>query len=187
MAEAEAIRVLCERDGDRWGSALIALMEGWAAVYAGENAVAILEPATDVFRRLGAGVLEAWARSLLSLALARLGAPEARDAALQAENLARYSGTPGARYFPYLALAEIEPAVPPRGPKEALRLCEIWVGETPDGDADHSGHRLGAEADRRAAGWAERTLDKTCEIASPSEDAGRARDGHRLLGIDRGV
>src|SRR5207245_206633 len=30
-------------------------------------------------------------------------------AALQAENLARYSGTPGARYFPYLALAEIEP------------------------------------------------------------------------------
>jgi len=109
MAEAEAIRVLCERDGDRWGSALIALMEGWAAVYAGENAVAILEPATDVFRRLGAGVLEAWARSLLSLALARLGAPEARDAALQAENLARYSGTPGARYFPYLALAEIEP------------------------------------------------------------------------------
>ena len=55
MAEAEAIRVLCERDGDRWGSALIALMEGWAAVYAGENAVAILEPATDLFRRLGAG------------------------------------------------------------------------------------------------------------------------------------
>jgi DNA-binding SARP family transcriptional activator len=35
--------------------------------------------------------------------------PEAREAALQAENLARYSGTPGARYFPYLALAEIEP------------------------------------------------------------------------------
>ena len=29
--------------------------------------------------------------------------------ALQAENLARYSGSPGARYFPYLALAEIEP------------------------------------------------------------------------------
>jgi SARP family transcriptional regulator, regulator of embCAB operon len=28
---------------------------------------------------------------------------------LQAENLTRYTGTPGARYFPYLALAEIEP------------------------------------------------------------------------------
>ncbi|MEO6797952.1 MAG: BTAD domain-containing putative transcriptional regulator [Candidatus Dormibacter sp.] len=109
MAEADAIRLLCEREGDRWGSALVALMQGWAALYAGENAVAILEPATDVFRQLGAGVLEAWTRALLSLALARLGSPDAREAALQAENLARYSGTPGARYFPYLALAETEP------------------------------------------------------------------------------
>lgn len=108
MADAEAIRNLCEREGDRWGSALVLLMQGWAAVYANENAVAILEPAPDMFRQLGAGVLEAWSRALLSLALARLGAPEARDVALQAENLARYSGTPGARYFPYLALAETE-------------------------------------------------------------------------------
>src|SRR5436309_13267283 len=43
------------------------------------------------------------------MSLARAGAPEAREAAVQAERLARYSGTPGARYFPYLALAEIEP------------------------------------------------------------------------------
>src|SRR5207247_388432 len=69
----------------------------------------VLEQATDAFHRLGAGVLEAWSRALLSLSLARAGAAEAREAALQAEHLARYSGTPGARYFPYLALAEIEP------------------------------------------------------------------------------
>jgi DNA-binding SARP family transcriptional activator len=107
--EAEGLRAACDRDGDRWGSALIGLMIGWAAIYAGDNAVAPLEQATDSFRQLGAGVLEAWSRALISLALARNGAPEARDAALQAEHLARYSGTPGARYFPYLALAEIEP------------------------------------------------------------------------------
>jgi len=107
--EAEALRAGCDRDGDRWGSALIGLMIGWAAIYAGDNAVPSLEQATDGFRQLGAGVLEAWSRALVSLGLARNGAPEARDAALQAENLARYSGTPGARYFPYLALAEIEP------------------------------------------------------------------------------
>jgi len=107
--EAEGLRAACDRDGDRWGSALIGLMIGWAAIYAGENAVPPLEQATDNFRQLGAGVLEAWSRALVSLGLARNGAPEARDAALQAENLARYSGTPGARYFPYLALAEIEP------------------------------------------------------------------------------
>src|SRR2546426_11415750 len=107
--EAEGLRAACDRDGDRWGSALIGLMIGWAAIYAGENAVPPLEQATDSFRQLGAGVLEAWSRALVSLGLARNGAPEAREAALQAENLARYSGTPGARYFPYLALAEIEP------------------------------------------------------------------------------
>ena len=107
--EAEGLRAGCDRDGDHWGSALIGLMIGWAAIYAGDNAVPSLEQATDGFRQLGAGVLEAWSRALVSLGLARNGAPEARDAALQAENLARYSGTPGARYFPYLALAEIEP------------------------------------------------------------------------------
>jgi DNA-binding SARP family transcriptional activator len=54
-------------------------------------------------------VLEAWSRGLLSLSFARAGSLEAREAALQAESLARYSGTPGARFFPYLALAELEP------------------------------------------------------------------------------
>ena len=108
-AEAEVLRAASDRDGDRWGSALIGLMIGWAAVYAGEIALRPLEEATDTFHQLGAGVLEAWSRALLALALARSGVPEAREAALQAENLARYSGSPGARYFPYLALAEIEP------------------------------------------------------------------------------
>ncbi|TMF41820.1 MAG: transcriptional regulator, partial [Chloroflexi bacterium] len=107
--EAEGLRAACERDGDRWGNALTALMIGWASLYAGHHAVSVLEQATDGFHRLGAGVLEAWSRALLSLSLARAVAPEAREAALQAEHLARYSGTPGARYFPYLALAEIEP------------------------------------------------------------------------------
>ncbi|OLE35635.1 MAG: hypothetical protein AUG48_10070 [Actinobacteria bacterium 13_1_20CM_3_68_9] len=107
--EAIAVRAACDRDGDRWGNALIGLMIGWAALYAGDNAVAPLEQATEIFHQLGAGVLEAWSRALLSLSLARSGAPDAREAALQAENLARYSGTPGARYFPYLALAEIQP------------------------------------------------------------------------------
>lgn len=107
--EALVIRQACQRDGDRWGSALVALWLGWAAVYDDQPAAAWLEPAVDAFRRLGAGVLEAWARALLSLGLARGGQPDAKEAALQAENLARYSGASGARYFPYLALATLEP------------------------------------------------------------------------------
>jgi DNA-binding SARP family transcriptional activator len=106
--EATAIREACERDGDRWGGALIALLQGWAALYAEENAIPLLEPAVGAFHQLGAGVLEAWGRALLSLALARAGDPDAKDAALQAENLARYSGASGARYFPYLALAQVD-------------------------------------------------------------------------------
>ena len=107
--EATALLDACNREGDRWGRALIGLMIGWAATYRGESAAAVLEQTTDAFHRLGAGVLEAWSRGLLSLSLARAGSPETRDAALQAESLARYSGTPGARFFPYLALAELEP------------------------------------------------------------------------------
>jgi len=58
--EAEVLRTACERDGDRWGSALVALMIGWAAVYRGDHANPILEEAADAFHGLGAGVLEAW-------------------------------------------------------------------------------------------------------------------------------
>src|SRR5438270_4968644 len=54
--EAEGLRAACDRDGDRWGSALIGLMIGWAAIYAGDNAVPPLEQATDGSRQLGAGV-----------------------------------------------------------------------------------------------------------------------------------
>ena len=107
--EAAALLEACNREGDRWGGALIGLLIGWAAAYRGDSAATVLEQATDGFHRLGAGVLEAWSRALLSLSLARAGSPETRDAALQAESLARYSGTPGARFFPYLALAELEP------------------------------------------------------------------------------
>src|SRR6195256_5906134 len=52
--EAEGLRAACDRDGDRWGSALIGLMVGWAAIYAGDNAVPSLEPATHPFRQLRA-------------------------------------------------------------------------------------------------------------------------------------
>ena len=107
--EAESVRRACEREGDRWGIAIVALLQAWASVYAGENPATLLEQANANFHKLGAGVLEAWSRALLSLGLAHAGSPDAREAALQAENLARYSGAPGARYFPYLALAEVQP------------------------------------------------------------------------------
>ena len=47
------------------------------------------DAATAEFRRLGAGVLEAWARGLAALASASLGTPDARETALGAESAGR--------------------------------------------------------------------------------------------------
>ncbi len=75
-----------------------------------EVRLAAAERAAAGFRRLGAGVPEAWARGLAALALAETGADDARDAALGAESFARATGTPGARLLAYLAMAAAEPA-----------------------------------------------------------------------------
>lgn len=125
-AEAIAVRQACLRDGDRWGSALAALWLGWAAVYGDETATEWLEPAADAFHQMGAGVLEAWARALLALSLARNAEPEAKEAALQAENLARYAGASGAAYFAYLALAALEP----ERSADHLALAEAIIDES---------------------------------------------------------
>ena len=125
-AEAIAVRQACLRDGDHWGSALASLWLGWAAVYADEPAAAWLEPAADAFHQMGAGVLEAWARGLLALTLARGGEPEAKEAALQAESLARYTGASGAAYFAYLALAALEP----ERSADHLALAEAIIDES---------------------------------------------------------
>lgn len=89
--------------GDPWSRALVALATAWSAAD-GDVALAAAEAAAGAFRRLGAGVPEAWARALAALAMARAGSPDARDAALAAESLGRATGTPAARLLAYAAL-----------------------------------------------------------------------------------
>jgi len=109
--EAEGLRAACERDGDRWGSGLIGLMIGWAAVYAGDNAVPALEQATEVFHQLGAGVLEAWSRALLSAprvpaisSASNSRSPSSRTCGRSSPTLAiRSSSTPATRCSPWTA------------------------------------------------------------------------------------
>jgi DNA-binding SARP family transcriptional activator len=117
LASAEA--AFAEED-DPWGRAILAMLEAWAprskvspdgpAPASVEIRLAAAERAAAGFRRLGAGVLEAWARGLAALALAETGADDAREAALSAESFARSTGTPGARLLAYLAMAAAEPA-----------------------------------------------------------------------------
>src|SRR5262245_61469150 len=96
---------------DPWGAAIASLIEAWQPGVEGltdgdvpgaegsrgaaERRAAAAERAAAQFRRLGAGVLEAWARGLLAIGLAESGSPEAREAATSAENLARAAGAPG--------------------------------------------------------------------------------------------
>lgn len=95
-------------DDEPWGAALRLLASAWLAPPGPEAALGSAEDAADRFRRLGAGVLEAWARSLAALASAVGDLPDARDAVLAAESLGRATGTPAARVLAHAALAELE-------------------------------------------------------------------------------
>ena len=111
-ADANAVRIAAGREHDAWAEGLAALAEGWAALMELDDSGPPLEVAIARFRALGAGSLEAWARSLLAGCLARADAPNARETALAAEAFARSVGTPGPHALAYaaLALADLEHA-----------------------------------------------------------------------------
>jgi DNA-binding SARP family transcriptional activator len=107
-SEAAAARLAAQRHDDAWGVSLAALLEGLGGLRTGGSPTAVLESSVLGFRRLGAGTLEAWARSAHALALARAGDPEAKQTALQAETFARAAVVRGAQVIAYLALAHAD-------------------------------------------------------------------------------
>ena len=111
---------------DPWGRALLDLAGAWAATEDPEGRLAAADAGTAEFRRLGAGVLEAWARGLAALAAASLGTPDARDAALGAESAGRAAGSQPARMYAYAALADVDEV---RGAEYAL-LAESVAADT---------------------------------------------------------
>ncbi len=114
LAAAADLQAACREDHDVWGEALLALIIGHRTLATGESSpLDALDDAAARFHGLGAAVLESWSRSLLALALARAGRPEARQAALDAEALARSTATPGAAALAQVALVESDPAAPP--------------------------------------------------------------------------
>jgi DNA-binding SARP family transcriptional activator len=88
---------------DAWSGALLALASAWTAADP-DAGLAAAESAARGFRKLGAGVPEAWSRALAAAAVVRTGAPDAREAAVAAESLGRATGTPAARMLAYAAL-----------------------------------------------------------------------------------
>lgn len=110
-------------EGDPWGALLGLLVDAWvggppreglasaaADTAAAEHRVQAAEQAAALARRLGTGVLEALARGLAAYGMAEAGAPEAREAALATESLARATGTSGPRLLAYAALVDASSA-----------------------------------------------------------------------------
>jgi DNA-binding SARP family transcriptional activator len=127
-AAATPAEVDVAQDGgqDPWGRALLDLGEAWAASADPERRLLRADAATAEFRRLGAGVLEAWARGLAALASASLGTPDARETALGAESAGRGAGSQPGRMYAYAALADVDEV---RGVEYAL-LAETVASET---------------------------------------------------------
>ncbi len=131
-ADADAVRIAASREHDDWAEGLAALAEGWAALMELDEAGPPLDVAVARFRALGAGSLEAWARSLLAGSLARADAPNAREAALAAEAFARSAGTPGPHALAYAALALADPGHAPELRALAAALFEETGLAEPD-------------------------------------------------------
>ncbi len=132
--EGEDLREACDRDGDRWGAALVGLLQGLALPLGGNAPATVLDDTAARFQELGAGALAALARSLAAAARARLGASDAGPAARQAAAAARTAGVPGAEAIALLTLvaAGIPEAGEPGGRGEALAAaCGLAWAPTP--------------------------------------------------------
>jgi hypothetical protein len=132
--EGEDLREACDRDGDRWGAALVGLLQGLALPLGGNAPAAVLDDTAARFQELGAGALAALARSLAAASRARLGAIDAGPAARQAAAAARTAGVPGAEAIALLTLvaAGIPEAGEPGGRGEALAAaCGLAWAPTP--------------------------------------------------------
>ena len=110
---ASTLRRAAEDDGDLWAVGIIGLTQGLSSLLGGMAPAPVTEAAlvaaTDAFGRLGAGTLEVWARAALALVRADGHDPQGRQAAREAEAMARTTGVPGALALAYLARSVAEP------------------------------------------------------------------------------
>ncbi len=140
-------------DAEPWSEALVVLATAWAAPYGTPDAADDAELAADRFRRLGAGVLEAWARSIGALASACAGSPDARDQVLTAESLGRATGVPATRELAHASLLVLgEGEAPGAGPFGAGAGHGVAVPRWATAGRVGRGEAADASAESRANG-----------------------------------
>ena len=104
----DAIADACQREGDRWGEALVAFLHGTTCLSGGAPGTASLERAARVFGDLGAGVCEAAAQAYLALSAHLAGDRElAARTAQHARTVAATLEVPGAVGGAALAMARV--------------------------------------------------------------------------------
>ncbi len=137
----------CARDGDRWGSLLMAMFVGSAQLKAGNDQAAIhwLRRAATEAAGLDALVPQAWALALGAVAMARQRHPDTAAQLVEAERLIRSTAVPGAHRLLDHARQLAETATPsavvfvpdssrssPGQPKDHAsrppRGCTPWAG-----------------------------------------------------------
>jgi DNA-binding SARP family transcriptional activator len=98
----------CQREGDRWGEALVALMSGTGHLCSGRVGVPHFERAAMIFEELGAGVLETLSHSYLAVSAYAAGdSDRAARSAQHARTLASLLEVPGAAGLAALALGQV--------------------------------------------------------------------------------
>jgi DNA-binding SARP family transcriptional activator len=157
----------CQREGDRWGEALVALLAGIGRLATATVGVPYLERSVRIFAELGAGVLEAVAHAYLALAAHAAGDERlAAQAGQRARTLAALLEVPGAAGLAALAQGrtlgderELSRA------RELLQPLGTWAWH------QHLGLTLLEEA--RNGGAAERASPRP--VARPGTDVGDAQ------------
>ncbi|MGH9115134.1 MAG: hypothetical protein ACRDWW_04820, partial [Acidimicrobiales bacterium] len=98
----------CEREGDQWGAAFVALMTGSGMLWKRQPALAPYERAAALFGDLGAGVLEATALAYVALAAHLGGRPDlGKRVGHQARTLSALVDSPWASGLAALALGGV--------------------------------------------------------------------------------
>lgn len=158
-SDVERIRAACEREGDRWGAGVVALVHGLGLLMRERPAVEPLATATDTFTELRASVLAAWAAAGRALGLAASGDPRATDAIAVAAAMVRTATVPGAQVLVRLAMAHLAHTV--------LGRSEVLVREARNAAAE-----LGIAADL----FPVPTVEAAFPPASSAEDAAAIGD-----------
>lgn len=98
-----------DQRSDEWAAALAGLVHALVGLRGGVIQLRALDDLRRRFRRLDAGVLEAWVAAFIALVSATEHLPDATETARAAEAQTRAAGVPGAAAFTYAALAAADP------------------------------------------------------------------------------